>query len=815
MGDFNINSLEYDDTYNIKDFIDMMYSYSTVNFINKPSRFPQGAQPGSPSILDHFYTNQPNKVTNIGLLVNNITDHFPIVATISVNSKKIQGNDIYPYIRDFRKLDIQSLNESLSSFVDIELLDLDTRFEAFHSHILSCLNKHIPLRKRTRKEMKFALKPWISSALKISIFEKDRLYRLSREVHPDQIERKRKYNKYKKKLEKALFAAHCNFNSELIRKCQNQSKALWKTINEITHRKSKTNSFLRKIQLDSGKVIENSSEIANELNKYFVQVGPKLAEKLPQSQTSFDEYLTSASCPLESFVINPTNHVEVYNIINSFSSSNCEDPLKISPKVYKLCAKPISNILSRMINKCFFRGYFPNCLKKARVIPIFKEGDPADMGNWRPISITCCTSKLIEKLVKKRLSSFLSKHRILSDHQFGYRTQHSTTHAILNISDSILRNFDNKKHTVSIFLDLSKGFDCVDHKILLKKLYHYGIRGPAHDFFKSYLTNRQQITSVNGTISDWLTVLCGVPQGSVLGPLLFLLYTNDLSNASNFCINLFADDTCLSLCNKSLKELNTQCNIEAARVDKWFRANKLTTNAKKASNFLLSHCTNSSRTMNFKIMMGNVELKRVSSVKYLGVMLDENVTWENQIEHLSTKLSRSAGIFSKLRYYLDIKTLIEMYHALFNSRLQYAILCWGSASRTNLHRLQVLQNRAIRNMNKAPRFYRLDNYYINQRILKVHELYDLEVAKFMHGHFNSSLPVCFSAFFLETGDSHRYYTRSSSRRNYNLMGFRSMRGQRSIQYYGPKIWNDIPLSMKSMSKAGFKKKYKNFILSNY
>ena len=156
------------------------------------------------------------------------------------------------------------------------------------------------------------------------------------------------------------------------------------------------------------------------------------------------------------------------------------------------------------------------------------------------------------------------------------------------LSDNILKNFDEKKHTVSIFLDLSKGFDCVNHKILLKKLFHYGIRGLAHDFFKSYLTDRKQYTFVNGEESEWLTVLCGVPQGSVLGPLLFLLYTNDLSYASNFSINLFADDTCLSMWHKNIWTLNRQCNIEAARVDEWFKANRLTTNSKKASNFLLS-----------------------------------------------------------------------------------------------------------------------------------------------------------------------------------------------------------------------------------
>ena len=322
-------------------------------------------------------------------------------------------------------------------------------------------------------------------------------------------------------------------------------------------------------------MIENSLEIANELNKYFVQVGPKLADKLAPSEISFESYLSRDNSPSESFMINPTNNDDVFNLITSFSSSNCEDPDKIAPKLYKLCAKSISPFLTRIINKCFFLGHFPDCLKKAKVIPIFKGEAPEKPENWRPISITSCTSKLIEKLVQKRLTSFLSKHNILSNYQFGYRKQHSTTHAILNISDQILRNLDDKKHTVSIFLDLSKGFDCVNHKILLKKLHHYGIRGIAHDFFKSYLTNRQQKTSVNGIFSDWLTILCGVPQGSVLGPLLFLLYTNDLSNASNFYINLFADDTCFSLCHESLRVLT----IEAERIDRWFRANILTTNS--------------------------------------------------------------------------------------------------------------------------------------------------------------------------------------------------------------------------------------------
>ena len=325
---------------------------------------------------------------------------------------------------------------------------------------------------------------------------------------------------------------------------------------------------------------ENSKKIANALNEYFVCIGPTLAEKLGQSQKSFDSYLKDS--PISSFYISRTNENECCKVIDSFSNSRCEALDKISPKLFKLGVKAMAKILPKLINTCFSEGYFPNCLKIAKVTPIFKEGDSEERGNWRPISIISCIAKLIEKLVKKRLLSFLKKHKILSDYQFGYRAKHSTTHAILNISENILNNIENKKHTVSIFLDLSKGFDCVNHKILLKKMHHYGIRGIALKFFESYLTNRRQQTFVNGVLSDPMIILCGVPQGSVLGPLLFLLYTNDLENASKFLINLFADDTCLSMSHTNLNTLKRQCNMEAALVDEWFRANKLTTNAKKS-----------------------------------------------------------------------------------------------------------------------------------------------------------------------------------------------------------------------------------------
>jgi len=218
------------------------------------------------------------------------------------------------------------------------------------------------------------------------------------------------------------------------------------------------------------------------------------------------------------------------------------------------------------------------------------------------------------------------------------------------------------------------------------------------------------------------------------------------------------------------------------------------------------------RNINFNIQMGSVMLQRVNNVKYLGVMLDESITWSDQMSYLSKKLSRCAGIFSKLRYYVNKEVLIKIYHSLFNSHLQYAILCWGSANLTHLNKLQVLQNRAIRNISKAPRFFRLDNIYLNYRILKVKDLYNLEVCKFMHKHHNKSLPNCFNSFF---SISQQRATRSSSNLNYNTPFYRSNKGQRSIKFYGPKIWNSIPLPVRNLSFIDIKKQYKNLILSKY
>ena len=366
-GDFNVALQNIDDKANIEFFVNMMYSNYCVNMINKPTRFPRGAQPGGPSILDHFYTNHTETVKEIGIMLNDITDHRPIFAIIGEKSRRkdIKG-DIY--VRDYSNFDINAYNVSLSQFSYCVTDNLDTKITKLQTHIAKCVNDHIPLKKLTNKDKRFLGKPWISKSIKVSIERRKKLYRLSQVNHPNQRTRITTYNKYKKKLEKILFLAKSKFYRKKIAECKANSKALWRVINQITSRKKKAKTTIEKLTLSGNKVVTDPSSIANELNSFFVNVGPNLASKLPRSTQHYKSYLRNS--PVESFILLPTNSEEVLANIKTFSNSNSLDPHNISSKNVKLGAESLSPIFTPFINECFAEGYFPKSLKIAKVTTI-------------------------------------------------------------------------------------------------------------------------------------------------------------------------------------------------------------------------------------------------------------------------------------------------------------------------------------------------------------------------------------------------------------------------------------------------------------
>jgi hypothetical protein len=564
--------------------------------------------------------------------------------------------------------------------------EADKAYENFAETLSNAFNTSFPLVQQSRKSYKD--KKWITPALRISIRHKNRLYK--KYLTKPNPNNEAAYKRYKNKLLVTIDLAKRAYYSEKLASDKAKLNDIWRIYSELLGRsKNSQGPELSKL-IFNGQTHTSSSAIANAFNQYFATIGADLA-KQHNSPTSHKMYL---NYPLaHNMFVAPISPDEVKLLIQNLSAQKAAGIDDFNAKTIKIALPFILDSLTHVYNLSFSQGCVPKKLKISKVIPIFKKKEKFLPVNYRPISLLSIFDKILEKLMHKRLYSFLTKHEILYDYQFGFRSQHSTTLAIVEIVDNIRNDLDKSNHVLGLYLDLSKAFDCVDHAILIDKLSHYGIRGLALEWFKSYLRDCSKKTYVNNTYSNACPVNTGVPQGSVLGPILFLIYVNDIANCINQGkIRLFADDTNLFFSDKSIPTLQSQANSALANLYKWFSANKLTLNSDKTCYTLFSN----SNVPPIELFLNGHAIKQVSETKYLGMHLDDKLNWKCHINCINSKLSQLTGAFRYLASYIKPANAKQIYYAYVFPYIKYGIEVYGTCDPSIMKSLQISQNKSLK-----------------------------------------------------------------------------------------------------------------------
>ena len=486
----------------------------------------------------------------------------------------------------------------------------------------------------------------------------------------------------------------------------------------------------------------------------------------------------------------------------------------ISTKLLKETIDLILIPLTHIINQSFTSGIVPGNMKIAKIIPIFKSGNQEIMNNYRPISLLPAFSKLLEKLVCKRLTSFLESYKILYKHQYGFRKKHSTIHPILHLLKYIAENNDKptKDITLAVFIDLSKAFDTICHSTLLKKLNFYGIRGITNSWFHSYLTQRKQYTIINNCKSALEDITCGVPQGSILGPILFLIYINDIQHSTSLNLLSYADDTTIYSSNSNADILYAETNKELIKLDDWFRANKLSLNVKK-TNYSIFSPTKFTQETNRTLTLNNTTINREHSIRFLGLNIDQQLTWNTHINKLKSKISSSIFIINRVKKQLPHEALKSIYLTLIHSHFIYGITAWGNSTTTN--KLYLLQKKALRLINNKAYASHTDPLFKQENVLKFHDIYKVVTALHVHDLLANKLPSSFDNFFPMVNHSqHNRITRQYNNLPQTLA--RTQFSARTPYHAIPALWNNLQLSTQTTeSRTGFKKIITQQIITQY
>ncbi|MEW8546816.1 MAG: reverse transcriptase family protein [Candidatus Thiodiazotropha sp.] len=766
-----------------------MEPFGLTQLVSEATRVTSDSQ----TLIDHVYANCPENVSSTHVSKIGLSDHYPIFFTRKMHVHPPKSNHFSISYRSFNNFDEAKFIEDLQSvpWDTIKLFDdTDDIMEAWLDLFLQVVDKHVPIKQH---RVKHKTQPqWMSPEILDAIKCRDRYKSVGNETE---------YKIWRNKCVKLIHKSKKSKYQTFIDNNKGNPGSIYKIFQEVGAGKG----LHRKSNITSVKVgdflFEDSLEIANEFNDFFVNIASKLKE--PIISTNHDKLQAFCQERLPAgtkFLIPLIEREKVLKFLSNIDISKATGTDMIGPRLLKLASPYIVDEICFICNHSITSSVFPSKWKEAKVSPLYKSGPHEDLNNYRPISILPTLSKVLEKHVHDSLSKFLQQHELLHRTQSGFRAGHSCETALVNMIDSWLNAIDNSKLIGIVLVDFKKAFDLVDHQILKNKLKIYGINDEALRWFNNYLSDRKQQVTINNCKSNFQSISCGVPQGSILGPLLFLLFINDLPlYTRKVHTDLYADDTTLYDIQDSMEQIENNLQAALNNLHVWCKENGMSLNSSKTKVMLVTSTQKRQRLVSnsLDLKFNNDPLNNISNDKILGVFVDNNLAWTDHTKHLAKKIASSIWLLSKIKRYLSKVHRVQFYKSYIQPHIDFCNIVWASSSESNKLKIFKLQKRAC----KVILDYKVDDLSEAMKSLKIMSVFDrlyLRKAKFMFKVYNNDAPSYISEnFTLRSNVNTSINLRSLATGCFIPPKPRTEYFKHSMRYSGCLVWNNLPEEVKN------------------